>query len=403
MIKKNSQGFMLAETLIVASFITITLIFLFIQIRNVNNNYSETLNYNSVNGLYIDNEIKKFILQYDVEQISYDLAYNGTGYYDLTSCDASIFIDSDYCEAFFAKLNVNKAIYTLEKVNLVNSNFSSEFIAYLNSIHNPDSNMYIIATEYNDKTYSSIKLNGFDYPTIENLLGNKVITSGSGLYQMSNGDLVFRGNEAELANNISLFNYNGKIISVTSEGVKVLLKLNQNVKFDNTTSFYTNDSYLSGGAYLATSSTNSLLFSSLNINLEDELIVYDASWDVGYITTVIGNSLTNIINSEKATIYKGKNSGGYIGTLSVSDIIKATINSSCNQNNISSACLSNNWLAKNSWTFNSMNTTTVWSIVSGAFTNSSISSTNNGYAVIYIDKTFEFKGEGTETNPYKSI
>ena len=59
--KKNELGFMLAETLIVATFISVILIYLFVQFRNINNNYEKTLKYNGVNEMYILEQVYNYL------------------------------------------------------------------------------------------------------------------------------------------------------------------------------------------------------------------------------------------------------------------------------------------------------------------------------------------------------
>lgn len=404
--KNKNKGFMLAETIIVASFISITLVYIFVQLRNISNNYSTDMSYNSVNGMYINNEIKKFISQYNMDEIALQIAYSDLGYYDLTSCNSNIFIDTDYCNEFFSRLNIKTSIFTFEKVNVTGTSFSEEFNKFLKSIHVPNSNMYIIATEFNDGTFASIKLNGYHYPTIEDRIKNQVIvTNNSGLYNntSSEGEMfVFRGNNS-VNNHINVFGYQGRIIEMNSQGVKVILKKEENLKFDNNRSFYTKNSLLSFGRYIESSNSNSLLFSSLNSLAKDyDDIVVEAFWPVGKITTLVGNSLENIIGDEKTTVFKGYNNA-YIGSISVSDVIKASINSSCNQISVSVDCLSDNWLAGDTWTMNANTFNTVWAIKNNAFINDSITNTNSAYAVIYLKKSMKAIGDGTIDNPYRAV
>ncbi|MDD3186989.1 MAG: hypothetical protein PHD02_00745 [Bacilli bacterium] len=395
---------MLAETLIVASFISITLIYLFVQFRNINNNYSDTIMYNSVNGLYINNEIKKFISQYDMDDLSQQIAYSDLGYYDLTSCNADIFTDTEYCEEFFSRLNIKTAIYTFEKVNVISTEFSSKFIDFLQSVQVDNSYMYIIATEFNDGSFASIRLDGYSYPTLEdNIKKQSIVTTGDGLYENSTTEYLFKG--ASVNNNINVYGYKGKIISITSQGIKVLLSKEENLSFDNTTAFYTKDGLLTHGSYEADSKTNSLLFASLNkmcSNCED--IITNVNWNVGKITTLVGNSLSNILTNEASTIYRAQDNSGYVGTLSVSDILKSSSDSSCNYSSITSDCLNNNWLVDgNIWTFNSNSSNTVWSVTSGAFANSNITDIKDAYAVVYLNGSMRAIGSGTIEDPYRAL
>ena len=67
--KNNKKGFMLAETLIVSTFIVGVLLFIYIQLRNINNNYSKALAYNDVTAIYSANNIRNFLLQDNYEEI----------------------------------------------------------------------------------------------------------------------------------------------------------------------------------------------------------------------------------------------------------------------------------------------------------------------------------------------
>ena len=59
--KLNSSGFMLAETLIVTTFVAGILIFLFIQFTNLGKAYDDSYIYNTTEGLYALEDIKKYI------------------------------------------------------------------------------------------------------------------------------------------------------------------------------------------------------------------------------------------------------------------------------------------------------------------------------------------------------
>lgn len=405
--KKLNQGFMLAETLIVASFISITLIYLFVQFRNINNSYSETLMYNSVNGMYINNEIKKFVMNYDIDKLSLKLAYEDKGYYDLTSCDVTIFTDTSYCEEFFSRLNIKTSIYTLAKTNVVGSDFSEKFKKYLKSLYNPNSKMYVIATEFNDGSFASIKLNGYNYPSLEDTILKQGLTYyGSGLYNVSKyGELIFKGDTSELKNYINVFGYEGKIISINNQGIKVILNTKSSVNFNPTKTSFTKDSLLIKGKYLSKSTTNSILYSSLNTICQEGCsgLVKNSIWSVGDVLILAGNTLDSIIASENKTQYQGTEYEGFFGTLSISDILKASSNTYCNYQNITNDCLQNNWLNGNYFTFNANTADRIWAISSNNFVSALPNTSSNAYTIVYLNKNMSAIGEGTEDNPYRAL
>ena len=51
--KKNNKGFMLVETLIVATFLVTTLLFIYVQFNNITRTYDTSFRYNTVNGLIL--------------------------------------------------------------------------------------------------------------------------------------------------------------------------------------------------------------------------------------------------------------------------------------------------------------------------------------------------------------
>ena len=60
--KKNNRGFMLVEILIVVTVIVTSMIFLFVQISNMNNSYDEVFKYDTITSIYAMENIKKFLV-----------------------------------------------------------------------------------------------------------------------------------------------------------------------------------------------------------------------------------------------------------------------------------------------------------------------------------------------------
>ena len=63
--KKNNKGFMLAEVFIVSSFVLGVLVYMFIQTNSIMRNFNRSFSYNTVSGLYITNEVAKYIKNND--------------------------------------------------------------------------------------------------------------------------------------------------------------------------------------------------------------------------------------------------------------------------------------------------------------------------------------------------
>ena len=156
-VKKNiDKGFMLAETLVVTAFVAGVLIYLFIQFTNLSNNYNDSYNYNTVEGLYSVRNIKNYILS-DSEalmQLKNNLSIDN--YIDMTDC--SIFSEQLYCSKLLELENVNKIIIT---TNLFDkelfSVYDSGFKKFVNKIDAEGNEKYRILVEFNNSTYATIR------------------------------------------------------------------------------------------------------------------------------------------------------------------------------------------------------------------------------------------------------
>ena len=74
--KKNSNGFMLAETLIVTIFVAGVLIFLFIQFSSLSKSYEESYIYNTVEGLYSLNGFNNLLKEKNISIYLIELIYD---------------------------------------------------------------------------------------------------------------------------------------------------------------------------------------------------------------------------------------------------------------------------------------------------------------------------------------
>ena len=61
--KLNSKGFLWVETLVVAAFSLTVLVILYTQFKNLIVNYNNSYNYNTVEGIYNLNSVKKYVSQ----------------------------------------------------------------------------------------------------------------------------------------------------------------------------------------------------------------------------------------------------------------------------------------------------------------------------------------------------
>lgn len=120
--KKNDKGFMLAETLIVTTFVASVLIYLFIQFTNLSKSYDESYIYNTTEGLYALEDIKNYMYS-DYEALSFiKSTLNSADYIDISDC--SMFNDKEYCKNLFKLENINEIIIT-NNINEYNNYFDS--------------------------------------------------------------------------------------------------------------------------------------------------------------------------------------------------------------------------------------------------------------------------------------
>lgn len=402
--KNKSMGFMLTETLIVASFISVVLIYLFVQFRNINNNYDVTLKYNGVNEMYILGEFKKYLEQENLEQLSLNLSYDDKSYYDLSTCSDEIFSNTDYCTVLLNISNIDEIIY-MKSDNTINTNsFNPAFNDYLNSIKKVNG-MYILAAYFKDGKFASVKMNGYVIPTLTEALKQQSLnnnTNNPGLY-FDNGEYVFKASSVDtLNNNIDVFGYSGRIISLNDNGVKVYLNLKRNVIYNNTNSYFTSSKLLQNGEYLSNNQNNSVLFENLNSSVElPDNILADYHFGVGSVSSIIGRSYSDILSDEFSTTISSK----IIATLNISDLIKTSLNTSCNYESITNDCLNDNWLNSNLWTMNYKSETEIWNTYSNQFLSSTVlqNAYRNAYLVILLKPDVKVKGDGTINNPYKVV
>lgn len=126
--KKNNKGFLLIETLIVSTFITSTMIFLFIQFRRVNSTFNRTFSYNTVKSLYALSNINQFIMDNDYEGIMSRMASDENvsklPYAILLDddglCSEVYITNTDYCNKLVQILGIEELYITSEDLSLNN-------------------------------------------------------------------------------------------------------------------------------------------------------------------------------------------------------------------------------------------------------------------------------------------
>ena len=220
---------------------------------------------------------------------------------------------------------------------------------------------------------------------------DKVVTSGDGLYKISDDTYVYRGTNV---NNYIL--YGGKlwrIIGAYDGVVKIAdVSNSDNKAWDNadnqewpssSLSYYLNDSYFG--------------------NLLKHELIQKSPWGIGRISTAV--SLETIDNIEKSATYNN-----YVGLLSVSDYVYASNNTMCHSSPFASAnhCNSSYLSAYTTWLINatpsSASTTDAYYFKANeGFVSAPTSTAINYIPVVYLNGAVDINGEvgdGSTGTPY---
>lgn len=145
--KKNKNGFMLAEVFIISSFVLGILVYMFVQINSIMRSYNKSFSYNTVSGLYITNEIKKYVS-------------GDTGLDISTACTNNIYVADNIDDNLKEDANIKNII--IGNLNYIKNNATDndkitpkalDFIKYLES-----KDKCVIIVEFSDDTYASLNM-----------------------------------------------------------------------------------------------------------------------------------------------------------------------------------------------------------------------------------------------------
>lgn len=160
--KKSNKGFTLIETLIVSTFVVVTLTYLFIQINYTLTNYDITFRYDSITGIYNTNVITEYLKQNGYQNLINLLSTNG--YVDITT-SSNVNGDSTYYNLIIDKTNIKTILFTSEdmiqiKENIKDSSYSEELKRYIEKKDTNSllTNRYIVIIEFNDNTFASARI-----------------------------------------------------------------------------------------------------------------------------------------------------------------------------------------------------------------------------------------------------
>ena len=375
---KNEKGFLLAESLIVSTFVLTILIILFIQFSNLTNNYKNSYSHNNVESIYDLSSVSNYLVTNNFElldQLSADQPY--ILLYSDNKCNVEAGLTDSFCEELMNEIGAKTVIYTSSDVRIikyyVNNNEDDnigqrlrEFITKIDA--KQILNKGRLFAEFKNGNFSTIAFDYDDYTddraTLECTEEN-IVTQGSGLYQDGENRCVFKGSAPN--NYIRFNNELWRVVSLEADGtIKIIRNESESTKtFDEINvdspdkgtycansgngcnAWATNDNFtngnLSGNVSQNTTLNEYLNNQYLNSITENKFNIANHPWNIGAIHANNDN-LTDQINDEAKLKWTGK-----IGLISVSEYLNA--NSNKNQcgtlslnNNNTNYCTQSNWI-----------------------------------------------------------
>ena len=348
---KNNKGFALTEILILSAVVIGVLTFMYIQFKNINRSYQYSFKYDTVEGMFLANNIVNYINNDNYDILVEKLNTNQEGYLDITSCDLELFQTPLFCEQLIQKSEIKQIIFTNENTSKLKANMQkldNDFQEYIKKIKTINTeNDYRIIIKYNDGTFTTMRFNkGNAY------VQNGLIAYLDGINNTGNGhsneiqtwkDLSNHGNDATLYNNPTWSNN-----SLTFDGIDDygILTNTANQEFPNGLTLETRVKILSitdFGGETYNMFIDNFKFSSTDRNGAAQSIKKDLS---GFRTRVGvgGNSFSTNQNATPCdtnsnytltTTYDNKNMKFYVnGELMQTNNIEATYLSSSNPFNL---------------------------------------------------------------------
>lgn len=157
--KMNNKGFLLAESLVASTFVLTVLVLLFVQFKTLFNSYEDSYDYNTVEGIYNLNTMKKFITQNETTPLKNQM----TAGYKIVAKDNRCTVDTGianlpFCDELVSKMGLKTLLYTnsnLSSLNTSNAIFTESFKQFIKRIKNENNKNRLIG-QFNDGTYATI-------------------------------------------------------------------------------------------------------------------------------------------------------------------------------------------------------------------------------------------------------
>lgn len=196
--KKNNQGFMLVEALIMSMIVIGTLTFMYIQFQNISKSYEKSFTYNTVTNLYITNEVKMYLIDNNLlDNYENEVDNNTSKYIEINDISESNFNELKNKGKIKTILLTDEPLSYLKgrRTNTLSEKFN-DFISYVKV--DKEDQKYRLLIEFTDDTYASLKIENYN---------NNSSTGSSTLY--------WDYNYKEVVKNSYEFDYTGAVQEFT--------------------------------------------------------------------------------------------------------------------------------------------------------------------------------------------
>lgn len=167
--KKRNKGFILIETLIVSTFVISTLVYLYVQFASLKKSYDVSFRYDTINGLYNAREFDKFINNnYGYSDFFIDIEKDNNNYIELVNNSTYNLLyfsnNNDYINKLIKNLNIKTVLLSSSNLKIKdalkeNNPYSNNLYLYIKNINTKNlDDSYILITEFNDNTFSYVKI-----------------------------------------------------------------------------------------------------------------------------------------------------------------------------------------------------------------------------------------------------
>lgn len=414
MIKLNTKGFFLAETIVVIGIVAAVLILFYSQISVFYRNYERRSNYNTVEALHASHNIKIYMKQNYVESLLTDLYVSDSPLLDITNYNfdisgyySGLVNDLKIKKVYFSPYNINEAID-----NYMDYNIDAGLLKYLQTlrVNNTVEDTYRIIILLDNGAYANTLIN-YEMTTLTQL--SSQFKSGSGgTYESKNGSNYFVGVNPDNWVQFGSVSINDstpllwRVIKSDSEGIKMIYEGTKNgllVPDENGT--FGNSPWDTADGYswdTATLRTTLEAWYDASVYIADEATyVLPIKWCNGQI-----DSPYTITQFKAKECNIKTSSSSVVGLIQASDFISTSPLPACDSYN-QVVCSTGNFLYKPNYHYWTLNTQSeegksIWKIYS------SLSFIKADNANIYVRPVINLKpdvlwagGVGSLFNPFK--